>query len=271
MTRRQQRKTTATAKLGNLDLLFFALRAELGPDWGCYKELIEGAAAAKASGEDVSAWVEQIEPLVRSTASQFAHQGVLFLLGVKMSGEASSVINVTNETSTTTLRTQRLPQPIQHSVNMQRTFNPSLTPMPSPSLSSYIPPTPTSVASRKRSAANVAFHGEKQAPATQPLKSGWFGGYVLHQDPAFRRDVFEFFGHAVPDKPDPKHHYQSDVSSVYKAADDDLAVWNAGSGAEGEVKDGGAEGSNDRIKSVEDSNRELVLEGLRYRLCNNLD
>ena len=87
MTRRQQRKTTATAKLGNLDLLLFALRAELGPDWGCYKELIEGAAAAKASGENVSAWVDQTEPLVRNTASQFAHQGVLFLLGIKVGSE----------------------------------------------------------------------------------------------------------------------------------------------------------------------------------------
>jgi len=87
LTRRQQRKTTATAKLGNLDLLLFALRAELGPDWGCYKELIEGAAAAKASGENVSAWIDQTEPLVRSTASQFAHQGVLFLLGIKVGSE----------------------------------------------------------------------------------------------------------------------------------------------------------------------------------------
>jgi len=87
LTRRQQRKTTATVKLGNLDPLLFALRADLGPDWGCYKELIEGAAAAKASGENVSAWIEQIEPLVRNTASQFAHQGVLFLLGIKVGSE----------------------------------------------------------------------------------------------------------------------------------------------------------------------------------------
>jgi len=87
MTRRQQRKATATAKLGNLDLLLLALRAELGPDWGCYKELIEGAVTAKSSGENISAWVDQIEPLVRSTASQFAHQGVLFLLGIQVGSE----------------------------------------------------------------------------------------------------------------------------------------------------------------------------------------
>jgi len=143
--------------------------------------------------------------------------------------------------------------------------------MPSPSSSSYIPPTPTPVASRKRSAANVAFQGQKQATATQPLKSDWFGGYVLHQDPAFRRDVFEFFGHAVPDKPDPKHHDQSDVSSVCKAADDDLAVWRAGSGAEREVKDDGAENVKDRTKVVEDATRERVREGLRYKLFDKLD
>ncbi|KAI4611644.1 uncharacterized protein J4E87_010494 [Alternaria ethzedia] len=303
MTRRQQRKTTATAKLGNLDLLLFALRADLGPDWGCYKELIEGAKAAKASGESVSAWVEQITPLVRSTASQFAHEGVLFLLGIKVGSEASSVtkaINTTNDMSAPppdTPRpsqpassvtkatnetndmsappppphTQRSQQPMQPSANMQHTFTPSYTPMPSPSPSAYIPPTPTSVASKKRSAANVAFQGQKQATATQPLKSDWFGGYVLHQDPAFRRDVFEFFGHTVPDKPDPKYHDQSDVSSVYKAADDDLAVWRAGSGAEGEVKDGGQESQKDRVKSAEDAKRERVREGLRYKLFDKLD
>ena len=160
---------------------------------------------------------------------------------------------------------------MQPSANMQSNFNPSWTPIPSPSPSAYIPPTPTSVASKKRSAANVAFHGQKQIIATQPLKSDWFGGYVLHQDPAFRRDVFEFFGHAVPDKPDPKHHDQSDVSSVYKAADDDLAVWRAGAGAEGEVKDGGQEGQKDRIKTVEDAKRERVREGLRFKLFDKLD
>ncbi|KAI4906689.1 hypothetical protein J4E90_010377 [Alternaria incomplexa] len=274
MARRQQRKTTTTAKLGNLDLLLFALRAELGPDWGCYKELIEGAVAAKASGENVSAWVDQTEPLVRSTASQFAHQGVLFLLGIKVGSEASSVTkatNATNDMSAPPPDTRRPAQPVRPSANMQSAFTSSWTPMPSPSPSAYIPPTPTSVASRKRSAANVAFQGQKQVTATQPLKSDWFGGYVLHQDPAFRRDVFEFFGHAVPDKPDPKHHDQSDVSSVYKAADDDLAVWRAGSGAEGEAKDSGQEGQKDRIKTVEDAKRERVREGLRFKLFDKLD
>ena len=160
---------------------------------------------------------------------------------------------------------------MQPSANMQSAFTPSWTPMPSPSPSAYIPPTPTSVASKKRSAANVAFNGQKKATATQPLKSDWFGGYVLHQDPAFRRDVFEFFGHAVPDKPDPKRHDQSDVSSAYKAADDDLAVWRAGSGAEREVKDGAQEGQKDMIKSVEDAKRERVREGLRFKLFDKLD
>ncbi|KAI4605603.1 hypothetical protein J4E83_010495 [Alternaria metachromatica] len=264
MTHRQQRKTTTTAKLGNLDVLLIALRADLGPDWGCYKELIEGAADAKANGENVSAWVDQIEPLVRNTASQFAHQGVLFLLGIKVGSE----VNVQSAPPPDIRRPAQAAQP---SANMQSNFNPTWTPIPSPSSSSYIPPTPTSVASKKRSAANVAFQGQKQATATQPLKSDWFGGYVLHQDPAFRRDVFEFFGHEVPDKPDPKHHDQSDVSSVYKAADDDLAVWRAGAGAEGEVKDGAQEGQKDMIKSVEDAKRERVREGLRFKLFDKLD
>ncbi|KAI4641292.1 hypothetical protein J4E93_008171 [Alternaria ventricosa] len=189
---------------------------------------------------------------------------------------ASSVIKATDTTndmsSPPSPPDTRCPaQPVRPSTNMQNAFTPSWTPMPSPSPSNYIPPTPTSVASRKRSAANVAFQGQKQATATPPLKSDWFGGYVLHQDPAFRRDVFELFGHAVPDKPDPKHHDQSDVSSVYKAADDDLAVWRAGSGGEGEVKDSGEKGSTDRVKTVEDEKRERVREGLRYKLFDKLD
>jgi hypothetical protein len=90
MLRRQYQKPTTTAKLKNLDLLLLVIRSELSPDWGCYKELIEGAAAAKASGENVSAWVTQIEALVQNSASRIAHGGVLFLLGVTVQSEGET-------------------------------------------------------------------------------------------------------------------------------------------------------------------------------------
>jgi hypothetical protein len=149
---------------------------------------------------------------------------------------------------------------------MQRDFTPDWTPMTPSSFNGYIPPTPTSVASPKYPAPNIAFYGEKQPTIDQPLKSAYSGGYVLHQDPAFRRDVYEFFGHAWPDRPNPEHHDQGDVPTVYKAADDDLAVWRAGAGVEGEVKDSGKMDNIDRIKNAEDVRREHVLEGLRHKL-----
>lgn len=110
---------------------------------------------------------------------------------------------------------------------------------------------------------------EKRSTENQPFKNARSGGYVLHQDPAFRRDVQDFFGHtwsAV--EPTTKYYNQADVPPVYKAADDDLAVWRAGFKVEGGVKDGGKDDKSDRVKSAEDKSREYVLEGLRYKLFN---
>jgi hypothetical protein len=81
MQRKQQRRRTPEAKTTNFGPLLQVRREDLGADWGFYKEFLEGAQAAIARGEGISAWVEQIEPLVQEPpARQFAHQGVLFLL-----------------------------------------------------------------------------------------------------------------------------------------------------------------------------------------------
>ncbi|CAN9191217.1 unnamed protein product [Alternaria alternata] len=120
------------------------------------------------------------------------------------------------------------------------------------------------------SADSVAFSGEKRRITVEPLKSAYSGGFVLHQDPAFRQDVQEFFGHKYPvGKSETKYYSQKDVPPVYKAADDDLAVWRA-DGAAGNVgNDSGGEGCvEDGMKSLEDRSRENLLERLRYKLFN---
>lgn len=120
------------------------------------------------------------------------------------------------------------------------------------------------------SAASVAFSGETCRITVEPLKSAYSGGFVLHQDPAFRQDIQELFGHKYPaGKSETKYYSQKDVPPVYKAADDDLAVWRADGGAENVGNDSGGEGClEDRMKSLEDRSRENLLERLRYKLFN---
>lgn len=64
----------------NFSLLLYVLRTELSLDWGFYQEFLDEVKAAIVTGRRFSVWAEQIEPLVRSLACQFAHEGVLFLL-----------------------------------------------------------------------------------------------------------------------------------------------------------------------------------------------
>jgi hypothetical protein len=120
------------------------------------------------------------------------------------------------------------------------------------------------------SAASVAFSGETRRITVEPLKSAYSGGFVLHQDPAFRQDVQEFFGHKhTVGKSETNYYSQKDVPPVYKAADDDLAVWRADGGAGNVGNESGGEGCvEDRMKSLEDRSRENLLERLNYKLFN---
>jgi hypothetical protein len=160
-------------------------------------------------------------------------------------------------------------------------FNPSTPSAPAPSRLSQpgrtptaffksniaIPLAPTSANTSQPNAQNIAIPGKKQLTTDQLLRNPRSAGFVLHQDPAFRRDVHEFFGHTWPaGKPNTDYYDQTDIPSVYKAADDDLAVWKAGVECVGGVKDGGGEDQNDSVRSVEDAQRERVLDGLRYKL-----
>jgi hypothetical protein len=117
---------------------------------------------------------------------------------------------------------------------------------------------------------SVAFSGEKRRITVEPLKSAYSGGFVLHQDPAFRQDVQEFFGHKYPvGKSETKYYSQKDVPPVYKAANDDLGVWRADGEAENVGNDSGGEGClEDRMNTLEDRSRENLLKRLRYKLSN---
>ena len=85
MRRRQQRKhipKPQPKKLSNLDIVVQDIRSTLGLDWGFYQEFLEGVKDAITRGQDCSAWIEHIEPLVVGREDLYlAHQGVLFLLG----------------------------------------------------------------------------------------------------------------------------------------------------------------------------------------------
>ncbi|KAG9186408.1 hypothetical protein G6011_02964 [Alternaria panax] len=190
------------------------------------------------------------------------------------------------------------PPPTSSSSNMQRGFTPGIAPMLPFSFNELEPPTPAysnttrppappmmsfsydyskpltqqpaSANFSLPSAASVAFSIEKRRITVQPLKTPYCSGYVVHQDPAFRRDVFELFGHAYPTvESETRYFNQADVPPEYKAADDDLAVWRAGRGAEGGVKPGGeGDDKENMVKSLEDKSKENLLGRLRYKLFN---
>jgi hypothetical protein len=159
--------------------------------------------------------------------------------------------------------------------------NPSIPPAPTPSRltqpgrtptaslqsSPAIPLAPTSANNSQPNARNIAFPGKKKLTMEQLLRNPRSAGFVLHQDPAFRRDVHEFFGHTWPaGKPNTDYYDQTDVPSVYKAADDDLAVWKASVECVGGMKDSDEEDKHDNTKSADDAQRERLLESLRYKL-----
>lgn len=80
MRPREKRDPNLKVSLTNLSPLLSVLQAELGLDWEMYDEFLEGASAAIMTGRNPATWMNQIEPLIQSHASQAAHQGVLFLL-----------------------------------------------------------------------------------------------------------------------------------------------------------------------------------------------
>ncbi|KAL1797112.1 hypothetical protein ACET3X_003718 [Alternaria dauci] len=118
------------------------------------------------------------------------------------------------------------------------------------------------------SAASVAFSSEKHHITVEPFRTAYSSGFALHQDPAFKQDIREFFGHAYPVGQLERNCFsQYDVPPVYKAADDDLAVWRTDGGAEDAAKKSGGKGFvKNKLKSLEDKGREDLLESMRHKL-----
>lgn len=85
MQSRQRRRITLRVKireLTNFEPLLQDIRSKLGLDWEFYQDFLEGAIRSIDCGQDISAWVEQVELLVKGREDlAFSHQGVLFLLG----------------------------------------------------------------------------------------------------------------------------------------------------------------------------------------------
>lgn len=84
MQRRRQNRGPREAKkleFSNFLPLIACIRADLGPDWGFYREFLEGVIDASTRGETASAWYEQIKPLVENHAGlRLAHEGICFLI-----------------------------------------------------------------------------------------------------------------------------------------------------------------------------------------------
>jgi hypothetical protein len=137
------------------------------------------------------------------------------------------------------------------------------------------PATPASATFSKPPTPNVAFFGEKRSThKKQPLQPGNGGYDILFRDPAFKRDVQDFFGinsHSNGTQniggQSTNYYGLADVAPVYKAKDDDLAVWKKRIEAGVEVKDEEAQCNPEKGKSAEQFLRDTIhQEILEYGL-----
>ncbi|KAF1849703.1 uncharacterized protein K460DRAFT_349865 [Cucurbitaria berberidis CBS 394.84] len=259
MQRRQIKKLASKAKgtkLTNFDALLHDIRSKLGPDWEFYLEFLDGAIRATARGQDVSAWFEQVEQLVEGREDvAFSHQGVLFLLaemGVKVRSEAPS----TNSMPPPPLPAPLVPlpllpseiQPAQHTADYR-------SKLPLDFNRSTRPPMPSSATSSSQPRmSNIAFMGSRQAVNAKPSALNNGVDPIFFTDPAFKRDVQDFFGISTQRSGTRDHttrHYnQNELVLPYNAKEDDLNVWKKRVEAGYEVKDKDAEGASKRGERV---------------------
>jgi hypothetical protein len=261
MQRHQQKHPIHKSKFSqpsNFDPLLKDIRAKLGPDWEFYNEFLEGVTTAATRGEDVSAWFEQIEPLVKGREDiYFAHEGVLFLLaekGVKVQSESKSPSHMLPPTFTFLAH----PSNINNTTTDTTTTNHNMAP-PALPLRLAIPPPPSprtmqreyltergllpstppvALFTDQMNTPNVAFFGERSINHERPtcLQNG--KDPIFFTDPVFTRDVYTFFGHLDgtrkrnKDKLDPNN-----TAPEYNAEDDDLQVWKERKDYDGKVKD----------------------------------
>ena len=137
------------------------------------------------------------------------------------------------------------------------------------------PSTPTSATFSKPPTPNVAFYGEKRSHhKKQSFHPSNGADQVFFRDPAFKRDVQDFFGITSHGKGTQniggnimKYYGIADIAPVYKAKDDDLAVWKKRIEAGAEVKDNKAQCNTEKDKSAEHVLRDNIhQEILQYGL-----
>jgi hypothetical protein len=163
-----------------------------------------------------------------------------------------------------------LPPPQPRAFNMECDYVAERMSMLPFDFNSPAPPTPAPATPSKPPTPNVAFFGEKRSnhkkQPFQPTKNGYD---TVFRDPAFQRDVQDFFdttshskGTQVPGEQATEYYDIADVAPVYKAKDDDLAVWKKRLETGAEVKDSDAQGEAEKEKSAEH-----VLRDKQYQEC----
>ena len=134
------------------------------------------------------------------------------------------------------------------------------------------PATPASVTFSKPPSPSVAFFGETRShQKKQALQPSNNGHDILFRGPAFKRDVQDFFGitgHGQSAEniggQSTKHYSMADVAPVYRAEDDDLAVWKKHIEAGTEVKEDEAQRNAERGKSAEQVMRDNIHQEILH-------
>ncbi|CAO2658545.1 Nn.00g062680.m01.CDS01 [Neocucurbitaria sp. VM-36] len=265
MQPRQFKKPALNPKIKkptNFNPLLQDIRSKLGPDWWFYQEFLDGAIRATAREQDVSAWFEQIEPLVEGREDlAFSHQGVLFLLaemGVKVHNDASSIDNMPPPPLPPSVVS-----PLQHlittppALKMQRNdhYRPDSMPLSPFEIDPYMSATPASAKTPQYpTTPNVPFSGAMNInhAAPSPLKQGV--DPIFFTDPTFNRDVQRFFGVSTQDNDTKRHttddYSQSELIPPYNPRVDDVEIWRARTGNTDQVTDKSSEGVSNRDEQV---------------------
>ncbi|KAH7357629.1 hypothetical protein BKA66DRAFT_574267 [Pyrenochaeta sp. MPI-SDFR-AT-0127] len=261
------------SKLANFEPLLQDIREKLGPDWEFYQEFLEGAVTAATREQDISAWVEQGEQLVKGREDvDYSHQGVLYLLQeTRMKVKPRSEVPLHNDMPPPPVpqRTpapppvlQRIPAlPSKHfspprtpvSKMQPRANNVEHTPLPYSDFNPYLPLTPASTTLQPQPISpHIALFAppriNKKAPS--PLQNR--ENPVFFTDPTFKQDVQNFFGNTYysndtyhdndTSQQTTSYHDYNALILPYKANQDDLKVWKEGVGNDKGVENDYAKG-----------------------------
>jgi hypothetical protein len=172
-----------------------------------------------------------------------------------------------------------LPVPQPPAINMEQDDVAERVKMLPFDFNASAPSTPASATFSQSPVPNVALFGEKRSHhKKQPPRPADDGYGVFFRDPAFQRDVQEFFGvtsHGEDtrntDRRITGYFDNTDVAPVYKAKDDDLAIWKKRIEAGNGMKGDDAQSNAEKDKSAEHVLRENIHQDvLQYGLFEDL-